>query len=691
MALSIENSGKLAKPFKYYLLLNGFALLAILANAINLAFYAADGMYISAKVELLGIVVLIICVLANFKKYFTLSKALSLLIVNLQMLLLSYVQGISGGAYLYLFPYILSLIFFLNFSKRKTESIVTLSITVATMLAITFFAHYQSKVEPVDLLQSRPHYYLNIIITFLLTITFFVFALGLLRRREKKTRLEKKFKETIFNTSLDAIIIIDMAANTIIDCNSRAIEMFSLNWDEKTKLPAAEWQHLKDILYRQVPILQSNTAKNNYWQGDLLMTHEDGKHFYTLTNAVLFTHEEMQYCKINFLDITRQKQNELDVLLAKETAERALKVKSRFLSNMSHELRTPLNGIIGSANLITQQNEELAKNEYFNIIKISSGHMLNLVNQVLDYSKLETEKLELVNAPFNLADALKELIASFKWEAQTKDLELVYEIDDTITPAIINGDKLRITQVLINIISNAIKFSETGTIKVIAKKIKEDNNTAAIYFEVSDNGIGVAAGKEETIFDSFTQADIETTRKYGGTGLGLTISKKLVEKMGGELRVKNNVPKGSVFYFTVCFNKANSKNYIAEEIVIKDLTGKKILLVEDNPVNMLVAKLMLKKWGAVVTEAVNGKKGLELYNRQQFDILLIDLEMPEMDGTTLIKEIRQANTLIPAIAFTAAAYENIFTDLLQKGFNAFVPKPFVPHHLNNEISRLLQL
>jgi signal transduction histidine kinase/CheY-like chemotaxis protein len=689
MALSIENSEKQVKPFTYYLLLNGFALLAIAANIINMIFYAADGMYLSARVELMGIIVLVVCVVANLKKYFTLSKAVSLLIVNVQMLLLSFVQGISGGAYLYLFPYILSLIFFLNFSKRKTESVITLSITVTTMLAITFLAPYQSAVEPVDLLQSRPHYYVNIIITFLLTIVFFVFALGLLRRREKKTRLEKKFKETIFNTSLDAVIIIDMATNAIIDCNTRAVEMFALNWNEKSKLPATEWQHLKDILYRQVPILQSNNKTSN-WQGDLLLTQEDGKHFYTLTNALLFTHEDGKYCKINFLDITRQKQNELDVLLAKETAERALKVKSRFLSNMSHELRTPLNGIIGSANLITQQNEELAKNEYFNIIKISSGHMLNLVNQVLDYSKLETEKLELANSPFNLKDALEELVASFRWEAASKDLQLLHQIDDTI-PRLIGGDKLRITQVCINIISNAIKFSETGTIKVIAKKVQEDSNAVEIYFEVSDNGIGVAAGKEETIFDSFTQADIETTRKYGGTGLGLSISKKLVEKMGGELSVKNNVPNGSIFYFSVAFAKVSSSQYMPQEIVIKDLTGKKILLVEDNPVNMMVAKLMLKKWGAVVTEAVNGKKGLELFNQQQFDVVLIDLEMPEMDGSQLIKEIRQTNTLIPAIAFTAAAYENIFTDLLQKGFNAFVPKPFVPHHLNNEIARLIKL
>ncbi len=691
MALPTENSGRQVKSFKYYLLLNGFALLAILANSVNMAFYAADGMYLSAKVELIGIVVLIVCVVANLKKYFTLSKALSLLIVNLQMLLLSYVQGISGGAYLYLFPYILSLIFFLNFSKRKTESFITLSITVATMLVITFFAPYQSEIEPVGLLQSRPHYYLNIIITFLLTITFFVFALGLLRRREKKIRLEKKFKETIFNTSLDAVIIIDLATNNIIDCNSQAIAMFSLNWDEKAKLVTKDWQHLKDLLYRHVPILQNNGVKNVNWQGDLLLTHEDGKHFYTLTNAVLFTHESLNYCKVSFLDITQQKQDELEVLAAKETAERALKVKSRFLSNMSHELRTPLNGIIGSANLIVQQNEALAKNEYFNIIKISSGHMLNLVNQVLDYSKLETEKLELLHEPFNLADTIKELVASFKWEAASKDLKLDYEIDGAI-PGVVAGDKLRVTQILLNIISNAVKFSETGTIKLVAKKNWEDDNTTTIYFEVSDYGIGVAVDKQKTIFDSFTQADIETTRKYGGTGLGLSISKKLVEKMGGELQVKNNIPKGSIFYFTIAFTKIDNNSYTPpKEIVIKDLTAKKILLVEDNPVNMLVAKLMLKKWGAVVTEAVNGKKGLEMFNQQQFDILLIDLEMPEMDGPQLIKEIRKSNIDIPAIAFTAAAYENIFSDLLQKGFSAFVPKPFVPQKLNNEIAHLLQL
>jgi signal transduction histidine kinase len=690
MALSGENSGKQVSSFKYHLLLNGFALLAILANAVNMVFYAADGMYLSTKTELLGIFILTICIWANFKKYFTLSKALSLLIVNFQMVVLSFVQGISGGAYLYLFPYILSLIFFLNFSKRKTESFITLSITVATMLAITLFAPYQSAIEPVELAKSRPHYYLNIIITFLLTITFFVFALGLLRRREKKIRIEKKFKETIFNTSLDAVIIIDMANDTIIDCNSRAIEMFSLNWNQKVKLPAADWQHLKDILYRQVPLLQNTGTQNNNWQGDLLMTHASGKHFYTLTNAVLFTHEEGRYCKINFLDITQQKQDALEVLLAKETAERALKVKSRFLSNMSHELRTPLNGIIGSANLIVQQNEALAKNEYFNIIKISSAHMLNLVNQVLDYSKLETEKLELVNTPFNLSDTLKELIASFKWEAGSKDLRLVYEIDSAI-PQIISGDKLRTTQVFINIISNAIKFSETGTVQVIANKTGEDNDTVTIYFEVSDNGIGIAADKRETIFDSFTQADIETTRKYGGTGLGLSISKKLVDKMNGKLQVKNNIPKGSIFYFTAPFKKVDNTKYTPDKIVIKDLTGKKILLVEDNPVNMLVAKLMLSKWGAAVTEAVNGKKGLLLFQQQHFDALLIDLEMPEMDGTQMIKEIRKTNTSIPAIAFTAAAYENIYTDLLQKGFSAFVPKPFVPHSLNNKIAELLEM
>jgi signal transduction histidine kinase len=690
MSRITENSDKRPKTFRYYLLVNGFALLAILANTVNMIFYAVDGMFLSAKVELLGIIILIICVLFNLKKYFTLSKGLSLLIVNFQMVVLSFVQGISGGAYLYLFPYILSLIFFLNFSKRKWESIITISITIVTMLAITFSAPYQSAIEPVELTKSIPHYYLNIIITFLLTIIFFVFALGLLRRKEKKIRVEKKFKETIFNTSPDAVIIIDMAKHAVIDCNKRAIEMFSLDWNEKTKHAENDPLRLKDILYDNISLLQNKNAGEDFWQGDLLLSHPDGKKFYTLTSAVVFTHEENKYCKINFLDITQQKQDALEILKAKETAERALKVKSRFLSNMSHELRTPLNGIIGSANLIIQQNETLSKNEYFNIIKISSEHMLNLVNQVLDYSKLETEKLELVNAPFNLHDTIKKLITSFSWEADSKKLKLIYEIDNAI-PQIINGDKLRITQVLINIVSNAVKFSESGIIKLTAKKIKEDNATVSIYFEVSDNGIGISAEKRDAIFESFTQADTETTRKYGGTGLGLSISKKLVDKMGGSLAVKNNEPFGSIFYFTISFAKSAFLTHNHNETVIKNLTGKNILLVEDNIINMMVAKRMLTKWGAAVTEAANGKKGLQLFNQKPFDILLIDLEMPEMDGTQMIKEIRKTNNQIPAIAFTAAAYENIFTDLLQKGFSAFVPKPFVPKNLNAAIADLLEL
>jgi K+-sensing histidine kinase KdpD len=238
--------------------------------------------------------------------------------------------------------------------------------------------------------------------------------------------------------------------------------------------------------------------------------------------------------------------------------------------------------------------------------------MLNLVNQVLDYSKLETEKLQLVNAPFNLHDTINELITSFSWEADSKNLKLLYEIENTI-PQMINGDKLRMAQVLINIVSNAVKFSESGTVKLTANKIKEEDATVCIYFEVSDNGIGISAEKRDVIFDSFTQADAETTRKYGGTGLGLSISKKLIDKMGGSLEVKNNEPTGSIFYFTVSFSKVTVDNHINNETVIKNLSGKNILLVEDNAVNMMVAKRMLTKWGASVTEAIDGKKGYSIY------------------------------------------------------------------------------
>jgi CheY-like chemotaxis protein len=226
---------------------------------------------------------------------------------------------------------------------------------------------------------------------------------------------------------------------------------------------------------------------------------------------------------------------------------------------------------------------------------------------------------------------------------------------------------------------------------VAAKAESVKSHSVQVQFSVQDTGIGIHPAKVRQIFESFTQADTETTRKYGGTGLGLAISKHLVEKMGGELKVESDQGKGSNFFFTLELKIAkNQKAYVNEEKLkeLINLAGLRILLAEDNPINMIVAKRFLQKWNVEVDEAVNGLKAVELFNKQSYDLLLIDLEMPEMDGAQAVAEIRRINTQIPIVAFTAAVYEDMHNDLLHKGFTDFIPKPFRPEDLHRKILQL---
>jgi CheY-like chemotaxis protein len=247
-------------------------------------------------------------------------------------------------------------------------------------------------------------------------------------------------------------------------------------------------------------------------------------------------------------------------------------------------------------------------------------------------------------------------------------------------------------QVLNNLLSNAIKFTQEGFVALTCQCLGKSSQHAIVKFEVEDTGIGIPPNKHKEIFESFTQADANTTRKYGGTGLGLAISKKLVEMFGGTLEVTSEAGKGSKFFFTIEVKINHDwKQYINEQKPndTTALHGIKLLIAEDNFVNLSIAKRFLNKWGVNVSEAVNGIDAIEKFKQGDFDLLLIDLEMPEMDGTTALKEIRKLNKIIPAVAFTAAVYDNMHVDLLAKGFNDFIHKPFRPEELHSKIYNLI--
>jgi signal transduction histidine kinase/CheY-like chemotaxis protein len=381
--------------------------------------------------------------------------------------------------------------------------------------------------------------------------------------------------------------------------------------------------------------------------------------------------------------------NEKLLLEAKSAAENAATAKTVFLSNMSHELRTPLNGIIGTSHILKNEAYLPSQEYHLSVLGNLSEHMLGLVNNILDFSKIDAGKLELNGYRFNLKEFGHKLDITFRHLFEDKGINYTIDIDERLAGIDVYADELRLQQVMNNLISNAIKFTDKdGLVTVSAAIIKKEETQVKIFFSVSDDGIGIADHHQEKIFDSFSQGDSATTRKYGGSGLGLTISRNLIQQFNGTLRVNSTKGKGSQFYFDVILPL-----YIAQQVEEKqqeiltteNLKSFRVLIAEDNKVNMVVAKKVMQRWGIQVTEAENGQVAYDKCMEQEFDLLLIDLEMPVMDGRTAVQKINLLNKGVPAIAFTAGVYENMKEDLLRAGFTDYLLKPFMPDDLYRKI------
>jgi signal transduction histidine kinase len=377
---------------------------------------------------------------------------------------------------------------------------------------------------------------------------------------------------------------------------------------------------------------------------------------------------------------------------AREMAETASKAKSTFLSNISHELRTPLNGIIGTTNLLAQMQQDGQQKEYIDVLKFSSDHMLHLIDDVLTFSRGEAGKIVLEQKSVNLYTTLEKIAGVFDPQFNNKRIALQRNFGRDIDIMVL-ADELRMTQVLNNLLSNALKFTRMGHVTITAKLVQQKNNQATFYFEIADTGVGIKADKLVSIFESFTQAETGTARKYGGTGLGLSISKHLLGLMGGQLLVESEYAMGSKFYFQISFELAPPTIPQIDKLVQSNGRGKlsnvKILAAEDNQINMMVLSKVLAKWEVQLTATKNGLEMLDAFAKDQYDILLIDLEMPEMDGYTAVKKIRQLNKEIPAFAFSATVYENMLEDLQAKGFTGFIPKPFSHEELQKTLESAL--
>lgn len=664
-----------------------FIFFGIGVNLISALLNCLHELFISVSLNLTSILLLTVSYFLNKDGKRKFAKALGIVTLNLYLFAISYVEGLRAGEHMYYFPFLLALIFVIDIRGDYEELIMTAIVTFITAAMIFILAPYVSSVQSISNEQYSGLFSLNLSFSLVLTASFTYYILKTLEKSEYKILDEKRFKDTMYDTSLDGLFIVDVNSLLITDCNKRAIEIFSLKQkDEVIGIPAR--QLLGDKMEEHIMVqAKQHFTKKSPWYGNMDFFRNDNTPFFAYVNIVPFSHSEVNYCKISILDITEIKIAEFEILKAKEKAEKAAQIKSRFLSNMSHELRTPLNAIIGTTNIVLQEEYLPSQRQSFEVLKYSSEHMMQLVNDILDFSKIEAGKMEIENAPFNLKAFMQKIVSSFTAPIAAKNLAFKIDIDSQ-SDIEIYGDETRLHQVMNNLLANAIKFTKSGAIDIEVKLKNTKSNSTDIYFAIADTGIGIAQNKLRQIFESFMQADIETTRKFGGTGLGLAISKRIVDQMGGELHVDSIVGEGSRFSFTLNFKMARKQKSYVDEDKLKSLSGLDgltVLLAEDNPINMIVAKRFLQKWNITVVEAENGARAVELFYQNKPDILLIDLEMPEMDGAQTVAAIRKTHPDIPIIAFTAATYENIREDLLSKGFNDYMPKPFKPEDLHKKL------
>ena len=391
-------------------------------------------------------------------------------------------------------------------------------------------------------------------------------------------------------------------------------------------------------------------------------------------------------------DLLQEKNSELQ--LAKERAEKASLAKAQFLSTITHELRTPLYAVTGLTHLLLEENPLEHQKEHLNSLKFSGDYLLSLINNILDLNKLEANKVEIERTTFNLKKRVNDVLVALKKSAEDKNNKLLLEFDESI-PSKLLGDPLKISQILINLIGNSVKFTENGQVVLRVQKLSETENHVNLHFEVEDNGVGISKKKQKSIFETFSQGSLQINRKFGGTGLGLSIVKNLLQLMNSKIQLESQLGKGSKFYFDIRFaisdqfKEDKNPHNIIYDIDYVALENLSVLVVEDNKINQMITKKILEKNKMKCDVADNGETAIEMVTKNNYHIVLMDIHMPGISGIEATQRIREFNKELPIIALTAVTIDENLDEFYRAGFNEIIPKPFKTEEFFEKIHRTL--
>ena len=385
-----------------------------------------------------------------------------------------------------------------------------------------------------------------------------------------------------------------------------------------------------------------------------------------------------------------------ELQLAKEKAEKASLAKAQFLSTITHELRTPLYAVTGLTHLLMEENPREHQREHLDSLKFSGEFLLSLINNILDLNKLEANKVEIEKISFHLKKRINDVLIALKKSANDKQTTLRVDYDDSI-PESLSGDPVKLSQVLINLIGNSVKFTQNGEVVIRVRKIDQYNNSIKLNFEIEDNGVGISKKKQKTIFETFSQGSLQINRKFGGTGLGLSIVKNLLELMNSKIQLESKLGEGSKFWFNLDLDISDekvsqqSKTDKKKVIDLEYLFGKNVLVVEDNKINQMITKKILEKNKMICQVTDNGTDAVQLVKENDFDVVLMDIHMPGISGIEATQKIREFNKVLPIIALTAVTIDENLDEFFRVGFNEIIPKPFKPEEFFEKIHDTVKL